>query len=145
MEPLESKAPHVLIFPLPAQGHVNSMLNLAQLLSLAGLNITFLKTDHNHNFLVLHSNILHRFACFPGFQFKSIPDGLPDDHPRAGVRFMEMFDSFELVTIKGGVRNFGLGRPSLNYLVVSHNSRKTQNVTYMFLCIGLINVIFIST
>ncbi|KAK4579366.1 hypothetical protein RGQ29_029150 [Quercus rubra] len=99
MEPLESKTPHVLIFPLPAQGHVNSMLNLAQLLSLAGLNITFLNTDHNHNRLVLHSNILHRFACFPGFQFKSIPDGLPDDHPRAGVRFMEMFDSFELVTI----------------------------------------------
>ncbi|XP_050250658.1 7-deoxyloganetic acid glucosyltransferase-like [Quercus robur] len=99
MEPLESKAPHVLIFPFPAQGHVNSMLNLAQLLSLAGLNITFLNTDHNHNRLVLHSNILHRFACFPGFQFKSIPDGLPDDHPRAGVRFREMFDSFELVTI----------------------------------------------
>ena len=50
MEP-ESKAPHVLIFPLPAQGHVNSMLNLAQLLSLAGLNITFLNTDHerHHN------------------------------------------------------------------------------------------------
>nr|POE87077.1 7-deoxyloganetic acid glucosyltransferase [Quercus suber] len=99
MEPVESKAPHILIFPLPAQGHVNSMLNLAQLLSLAGLNITFLNTDHNHNRLVLHSNILHRFACFPEFQFKSIPDGLPDDHPRAGVRFMEMFDSFELVTI----------------------------------------------
>ena len=24
----ESKAPHVLIFPLPAQGHVNSMLKM---------------------------------------------------------------------------------------------------------------------
>ncbi|KAK7828073.1 7-deoxyloganetic acid glucosyltransferase [Quercus suber] len=98
MEPLESKAPHVLIFPLPAQGHVNSMLNLAQLLSLAGLNITFLNTDHNHNRLVLHTNILHRFACFPGFQFKTIPDGLPDDHPRAGERFREIFDSIKLVT-----------------------------------------------
>ena len=97
MEP-ESKAPHVLIFPLPAQGHVNSMLNLAQLLSLAGLNITFLNTDHNHNSLVLHTNILHRFACFLGFQFKTIPDGLPVDHPRAGDHFMELFDSLELVT-----------------------------------------------
>ncbi|KAF3947230.1 hypothetical protein CMV_026607 [Castanea mollissima] len=97
MEP-ESKAPHVLIFPLPAQGHVNSMLNLAQLLSFSGLNITFLNTDHNHNRLVLHSDILDRFACFPGFQFKSIPDGLPADHPRAGDRFMEMFDSIKLVT-----------------------------------------------
>ena len=98
MEPLESKAPHVLIFPLPAQGHVNSVLNLAQLLSLAGLNITFLNTDHNHNRLVLHTNILDRFACFPGFQFKTIPDGLPDDHPRADERFREIFDSIKLVT-----------------------------------------------
>ncbi|KAM4070532.1 hypothetical protein ACB094_12G171700 [Castanea mollissima] len=98
MESPESKAPHVLIFPIPAQGHVNSMLNLAQLLSLAGLNITFLNTDHNHNRLVLHTNILHQFACFPGFQFKTIPDGLPDDHPRAGDRFNEVFDSIKLVT-----------------------------------------------
>ena len=97
MQPLESKAPHVLIFPLPAQGHVNSVLNLAQLISLAGLNITFLNTDHNHNRLVLHTNILHCFACFPGFQFKTIPDGLPDDHPRAGERFREIFDSIKLV------------------------------------------------
>ena len=37
------------------------------------------------------------------------------------------------------------GGPRLNYLVVSHNSRKTQNAMYMFLCIGLINVILIST
>ncbi|KAM4093876.1 hypothetical protein ACB094_06G152300 [Castanea mollissima] len=97
MEP-ESKAPHVLIFPLPAQGHVNSMLNLAQLLSLSGLNITFLNTDHNHNRLVLDTDILVRFACFPGFQFKSIPDGLPADHQRAGYRCMEVFDSIKLVT-----------------------------------------------
>jgi hypothetical protein len=40
------KAPaHVLIFPFPAQGHVNSMLKLAGLLSLAGLHVTFLNTD----------------------------------------------------------------------------------------------------
>ena len=46
---------------------------------------------------------------------------------------------------RGGARNFGLGGPRLNYLVVSHNSRKTQNAMDMFLCIGLINVILIST
>ena len=97
MEP-ESKAPHVLIFPLPAQGHVNSMLNLAQLLSLSGLNITFLNTDRIHNRLILHADNLDRFACFPGFQFKSIPDGLPADHQRPGYRCMEVFDSIKLVT-----------------------------------------------
>ena len=54
--------------------------------------------------------------------------------------------SLGTVTVsRGGARNFGLGGPRLNYLVVSHNSRKTQNAMYMFLCIGLINVILIST
>ncbi|KAM4093873.1 hypothetical protein ACB094_06G152000 [Castanea mollissima] len=122
MEPLESKAPHVLIFPLPAQGHVDSMLNLAQLLSLAGLNITFLNTDHNHNRLVLHTNILHQVACFPGFQFKTIPDGLPDDHPRAGDRFMEVFDSIKLVT-----------KPLFREMLCSGhlNSATGQPVTYI--------------
>ena len=93
-----SQVPHVIIFPLPALGPVNSTLKLAELLSLAGLNITFLNTDFNHDRLVLHSNILDRFASFPGFQFKTISDGLPADHPRAGDRFMELFDSFKLVT-----------------------------------------------
>uniref|UniRef100_A0A2N9G3S9 Glycosyltransferase n=1 Tax=Fagus sylvatica TaxID=28930 RepID=A0A2N9G3S9_FAGSY len=93
-----SKAPHVLIFPLPAQGHVNTMLNLAHLLSLAGLNITFLNSDYNHNRLLLYTNILARFACFPGFQFKTISDGLPNDHPRAGDRVMDLFGAVDLVT-----------------------------------------------
>ncbi|KAM4093872.1 hypothetical protein ACB094_06G151900 [Castanea mollissima] len=100
MEP-ESKAPHVLIFPLPAQGHVNSMLNLAQLLSLAGLNITFLNTDDNHNRLVLHTNILHRFACFPGFQFKTIPDGLPSLKLVTKPIFREMLCSGQLNSATG--------------------------------------------
>ena len=46
---------------------------------------------------------------------------------------------------RGGAKNFGLGGLRLDYLVVSHNSRKTQNAMYMSLCIGLINVILIST
>uniref|UniRef100_A0A7N2MG25 Glycosyltransferase n=1 Tax=Quercus lobata TaxID=97700 RepID=A0A7N2MG25_QUELO len=41
---------------------------------------------------LLHPTLLRRF------QFKSIPDGLPTDHPRAGYRFMEVFDSIKLVT-----------------------------------------------
>jgi hypothetical protein len=93
-----SKAPHVLIFPFPAQGHVHTMLNLAHLLSLAVLNITFLNSDYNHNRLLLYTNILARFACFPGFQFKTISDGLPSDHPRAGDRVMDLLGAVDLVT-----------------------------------------------
>jgi hypothetical protein len=98
MEEGPNVPPHVLIFPLPAQGHVNSMLKLAELLSLAGLHVTFLNTDYNHDRLLRYTNILTRFSCFPGFQFKTIPDGLPPDHPRSGDDFMDLFDSLNSVT-----------------------------------------------
>ncbi|RVW60759.1 hypothetical protein CK203_033589 [Vitis vinifera] len=44
-----SVSPHVLVFPFPIQGHVNSMLKLAELLSLAGLRITFLNSYYTHS------------------------------------------------------------------------------------------------
>ncbi|KAF5467376.1 hypothetical protein F2P56_017204 [Juglans regia] len=98
-EDTKAGPPHVLIFPFPVQGHVNSMLKLAELLAHAGLHITFLNTDHNHDRLVRYSpDNLARFSGFPGFQFKIIPDGLPADHPRAGERVMEMFNSLNSVT-----------------------------------------------
>ncbi|KAG2723828.1 hypothetical protein I3760_02G188500 [Carya illinoinensis] len=90
--------PHVLIFPLPAQGHVNSMLKLAELLALSGLHVTFLNTDYNQDRLFRHTNVQARFGGFPGFQFKIIPDGLPVEHPRGGDHFYEMFKSMNLVT-----------------------------------------------
>ena len=89
---------HVLIFPLPAQGHVNSMLKLAQLLSIAGLHVTFLNTDFIQNRLVHYTDIQTRFSSYPGFQFKTISDGLPADHPRSGDRLPELFDSLNLKT-----------------------------------------------
>ncbi|CAA6655064.1 unnamed protein product [Spirodela intermedia] len=64
--------PHVLLFPAPLLGHVSPMLKLAKVLSLRGL---------------LGLN------CHPGFSFRSIPDGLPADHPRSGGQFMEVITS----------------------------------------------------
>ncbi|KAD7480199.1 hypothetical protein E3N88_03335 [Mikania micrantha] len=78
----EAVPPHVLIFPLPLQGPVNSMLKLAELLCLSGLHITFLVTDHIHTRLVKYSNIQSRFNGYPGFRLETISDGLPEDHPR---------------------------------------------------------------
>ncbi|XP_011038346.1 PREDICTED: 7-deoxyloganetic acid glucosyltransferase-like [Populus euphratica] len=97
MENRSNPPPHVLIFPLPCQGHVNSMLKLAELLSLAGINITFLNSEHNHELLARHTNIEDRFTKYPGFQFQTIADGLPVDHPRSGDRLMELFDAMKVV------------------------------------------------
>ncbi|KAH7537267.1 hypothetical protein FEM48_Zijuj03G0074700 [Ziziphus jujuba var. spinosa] len=87
------RLPRVLIFPLPAQGPVNSMLKLAELLALQGLHVTFLNTQFTHNHLLLHADIQARFATYPGFLFKTISDGLPDDHPRSGDTVMEVIRS----------------------------------------------------
>ncbi|KZV51700.1 7-deoxyloganetic acid glucosyltransferase-like [Dorcoceras hygrometricum] len=87
----ESKLPpHVLIFPLPAQGHMNSMLNLAQLLCLSDFHVTFVVSEFNHSRLLKHTGTHSALKKYPGFRFQTIPDGLPEDHPRAGERAMEI-------------------------------------------------------
>ncbi|XP_011076758.1 7-deoxyloganetic acid glucosyltransferase-like [Sesamum indicum] len=91
------RPPHVLIFPLPLQGPVNSTLKLAELLCLAHIDVTFLVTDHIHARLLRHSNIQTRFSSYPGFRIQTISDGLPEAHPR-GDRFLELFDSLKSKT-----------------------------------------------
>uniref|UniRef100_A0A5B7A3R6 Glycosyltransferase n=1 Tax=Davidia involucrata TaxID=16924 RepID=A0A5B7A3R6_DAVIN len=90
--------PHVLIFPLPLQGPVNCMLKLAELLCIAGFHVTFLNTHHIQRRLLRHTDVQSRLKRYPGFRFESISDGLPEDHPRSGDRFMDIFDSLEAVT-----------------------------------------------
>ncbi|XP_062186354.1 myricetin 3-O-rhamnoside 1,2-glucosyltransferase UGT709G2-like [Phragmites australis] len=82
---------HVLVFPLPAQGHLNCMLHFATGLLGAGLHVTFLHTDHN----------LHRLGraaseaatASPRLRFLSVPDGLPDDDPRSVDSLAELMES----------------------------------------------------
>ncbi|CAA7404805.1 unnamed protein product [Spirodela intermedia] len=70
-------------------GHVSPMLKLAKVLSLRGLLVTFLTTEHVHRRLSAHDGVN---SC-PGFFIRSIPDGLPADHPRSAGRFMEVLVS----------------------------------------------------
>ncbi|KAM0953463.1 putative 7-deoxyloganetic acid glucosyltransferase [Dioscorea sansibarensis] len=84
---------HVLVFPFPAQGHLNSMLKLAELLSLSGLHITFLTTDYHHHRFCLHSPTHSRLSRRPGFWFRSISDGLPDQRLRSAARLLELYES----------------------------------------------------
>ena len=85
---------HVLVFPCPAQGHINSMLPFAAALLDAGVFVTFLHTDHN---LRRASSV----AGSPRLRFLSVPDGLPDDHPRSLGDMMELERSLREV---GAVR-----------------------------------------
>ncbi|OWM87455.1 UDP-glycosyltransferase 76B1-like [Punica granatum] len=56
----------LVLFPLPLQGHINSMLQLANILYSQGFSITVIHTEFNSPSL----------SKFPHFTFRSIPDGL---------------------------------------------------------------------
>ncbi|KAH6777617.1 hypothetical protein C2S51_008929 [Perilla frutescens var. frutescens] len=89
----EKLPPHVLIFPYPIQGHLSPMLNLAHLFCLAEFHVTFIVSDFSHRRLLQHTTVASTFARYPGFQFRTISDGLPDDHPRAGEKVLDVLPS----------------------------------------------------
>ncbi|KAJ0669603.1 putative 7-deoxyloganetin glucosyltransferase [Helianthus annuus] len=93
-----SPTPHALLFPLPMQGPVNCMLKLAELLCISGITVTVLNTDYIHRTLIRHSNVLTRFSSYDNLRFKTISDGLREDHPRSGERFLDLFDGMKTVT-----------------------------------------------
>ncbi|KAL6897253.1 hypothetical protein ACP4OV_006949 [Aristida adscensionis] len=64
----------VLVFPLPFQGHINPMLQLAGVLHGRGLAVTVLHTRFNALDPALH----------PEFEFVAVPDGIPADVAAAG-------------------------------------------------------------
>ncbi|WCJ19747.1 7-deoxyloganetic acid glucosyltransferase [Euphorbia peplus] len=86
--------PHVLLFPAPGQGHVTSMLRLAEVLCLSGIHqITFLNFEFIHESLFRNTDIKSRFLSkYPNFQFKAIPDCLNvSEGPRDPVDWLREF------------------------------------------------------
>ncbi|XP_057863986.1 linamarin synthase 2-like [Cryptomeria japonica] len=69
--------------PYPAQGSINPLINLAQLLSSRGVFITFVNTEWSHSCM---SKAAHKDnddqLCNSTFKFFTIPYGLPLDHGR---------------------------------------------------------------
>ncbi|CAN1150048.1 7-deoxyloganetin glucosyltransferase [Linum perenne] len=69
--------PHAVCVPFPAQGHINPMLHVAKLLYSRGFHVTFVNTDYNHKRLLKSHGGSLAASLPPGFNFESIPDGLP--------------------------------------------------------------------
>ncbi|KAJ9541806.1 hypothetical protein OSB04_028312 [Centaurea solstitialis] len=61
-EPIPATRRRILMFPLPIQGHINPLLQLASILHTQGFKITIIHTEYNSP---NHSN-------YPHFTFKSI-------------------------------------------------------------------------
>ncbi|KAF2296197.1 hypothetical protein GH714_036688 [Hevea brasiliensis] len=88
-------SPHILIFPAPEQGHVNSILKLAELLCLAGFKITFINFQDIHERLARHADVEARFSKYHGFQFKTIP-GCQTKDPRPADWVRKLFQEMEV-------------------------------------------------
>ncbi|KAL9266294.1 7-deoxyloganetic acid glucosyltransferase-like protein [Drosera capensis] len=72
--------PHVLLFPCPGQGHIANFLNLAELLCLVDIDVTFLNTETSDRLLNQNSNVKERFAPYPGFRLAVISDVFDEDN-----------------------------------------------------------------
>ncbi|WCJ19738.1 7-deoxyloganetic acid glucosyltransferase [Euphorbia peplus] len=89
--------PHVVIFPLPIQGHINSMLKLAEILSLANLKVTFITTLPTQDRLTRFTDFETRFKKYPSFELKTVPEFLSVDHS-LGTRMADVMESMDSVT-----------------------------------------------
>jgi hypothetical protein len=81
----EQHALHAVIVPFPAQGHVNALMNLAQLLAIRGVFVTFVNTDWIQKRMVEASR-----------NAKSLVSG--EDHvleqQRWRIRFLSILDGY---------------------------------------------------
>ncbi|OEL21395.1 hypothetical protein BAE44_0017586 [Dichanthelium oligosanthes] len=80
------------MFPILLQGHINPMLQLADVLHERGLAITVLHT---------HFNVLNP-ALRPEFQFVVVPDGVPSDVAASGS-FIDIIDTMN-AAMEAGIR-----------------------------------------
>ncbi|WOG90100.1 hypothetical protein DCAR_0209341 [Daucus carota subsp. sativus] len=76
LETTAKKQGHVVCIPFPIQSHIKAMLKMAKLLYSKGIFVTFVNTEYNHK-RFLKSGGAQALDGLPGFNFESIPDGLP--------------------------------------------------------------------
>ncbi|OMO97360.1 UDP-glucuronosyl/UDP-glucosyltransferase [Corchorus olitorius] len=93
----QAATPHVVFLASPFQGHIKPMLKLAELLSHASFQVTFINTEHVHERFIPSIDIQEFHRRFPNFQFLSIPDGLPLDNPRSLKHGLELLFSLRAV------------------------------------------------
>jgi hypothetical protein len=84
--------PHAVLFPYPAQGHINPMMHLARKLLADGFFITFINTDYNHRRMFSPGNDhnLPLLLDTPNLRFLHLPDGLPERHGRFNESVIEV-------------------------------------------------------
>ncbi|KAE8732029.1 UDP-glycosyltransferase 76C2 [Hibiscus syriacus] len=85
---MKMKGRGVILFPMPFQGHINPMLQLANILRERGFSISIIHTHFNSP----------NPSNYPHFRFYTIPDGLPENYvvspdPMRIVSFIKSLNS----------------------------------------------------
>ncbi|KAK1364941.1 7-deoxyloganetic acid glucosyltransferase-like [Heracleum sosnowskyi] len=84
---------HVVIFPFPVQGHMNSMFKLSELLCLAGIHVTYIVTVENHNRLM--NNTGSWYDKYPGFRFQMLPENVSQRNVGQLQLFVSLYESLK--------------------------------------------------
>uniref|UniRef100_A0ACD5YVW6 Uncharacterized protein n=1 Tax=Avena sativa TaxID=4498 RepID=A0ACD5YVW6_AVESA len=79
----ERARPHAVVVPYPCSGNINPALQLARLLYLQGVYVTFVNTEHNHRRVEATEGAEALRGRDDGFRFETIPDGLSDEERSA--------------------------------------------------------------
>ncbi|MCO5600806.1 hypothetical protein L7F22_054922 [Adiantum nelumboides] len=118
---------HALVVPLPAQGHLNPMMQLAKQLASRSFLVTFLITSRFHARI---PSLLHR-----NIRILHIPDGMPPDcDPFAGGNIEPLCRAFEALAapVKRLVQKLVQEIPPLTCIVSDMFAPFTQDVATDF-------------
>ncbi|GLJ48685.1 hypothetical protein SUGI_1026890 [Cryptomeria japonica] len=120
-------APHALLVPFPAQGHINPMMQLAWKLVSHGFLVTFLNSDSNHN-RMLKANTLNSLR--DNIRMISVPFQFPAmDTPERLANTMELLEK-------------GMGPSVIDQVVQEINAKEEENkvtciIADVWMCFGL--------
>ncbi|GLJ58121.1 hypothetical protein SUGI_1420960 [Cryptomeria japonica] len=121
-------APHALLIPLPAQGHVNPMMQLAWKLVSHGFFVTFLNSDSNHN-RILTANTPNSF--FDNIRMISVPVEIPPIDTLKGIN-------------ENGIEALAkdMGPSVIDRVIKEINAREEENkvtciIADVWMCFGL--------
>ncbi|XP_074382670.1 7-deoxyloganetic acid glucosyl transferase-like isoform X2 [Apium graveolens] len=97
---------HVVIFPFPLQGHMNSMFKLSELH--VTYHVTYLITVQYHTRLLLNTNTISWCAKYPGFHFQMLPQNVSHGNAQPIELFLRLYES--LKTVKPFLKDMLVGQ-----------------------------------
>ncbi|CAH1419222.1 unnamed protein product [Lactuca virosa] len=125
----DQKKPHVVFIPFPTQSHIKCMIKLARLLHHKGLHITFVNTESNQKRLVKYGGF-HGLAVALGFEFKTVPDGLPCDDDTEPNQTAEQLFLYLLPNFLGSFLDLVAGLENPPTWIISDGFMTFTNTVY---------------